>query len=139
MDDAPLADNPAGPDGPEESDVEIQGGLKLIGLQRGEEGWSDRVVQHGCQKGSQHVAHGVRERFRGFERQLDGAVLDVRVDELKAERRGGPGHRRTPFDAIPEWPCSIRHFLHSLLATAPRRVFPALSPRRGRLFRVINY
>ena len=39
--------------------------------------------------------------FRRLERHLNGAVLDVGVDEFEAERGRRTGHRRPAFDAVP--------------------------------------
>ena len=62
MHDTALADDPARPGRPEKPHVEIQRGLKLVGVQGREEGRSHRVVQHGRQKRPEHVAHRTCQR-----------------------------------------------------------------------------
>jgi hypothetical protein len=59
--DASLADNPSGPNRPQEVDVELQGRLELVGLEGREQGRSDRVVEHRGNEGSEHVARRVGE------------------------------------------------------------------------------
>jgi hypothetical protein len=44
MHDTALADDPSRPNRPQEVDVQLQGGLKLVRLEGCEQGWPDRVV-----------------------------------------------------------------------------------------------
>ena len=100
--DAPLADEPSGPHRPQEVDVELEGGLELVRREGGEQGRSHRVVEHRGDEGAEHVAHRVGEGLRRRERELDRALLGIRVDELEPQRGRGARDRRPAFDPIPE-------------------------------------
>jgi hypothetical protein len=106
---ATLAGDPAGPDGPQEVHVELQGRLELVGFQGGQQRRPDGVVQHRRLEGAQHVAGRVGERLGGRERQLDRAGGGVGVDELQSQGRRRARQRRPPVDRIPERSGSSAH------------------------------
>ena len=112
-----FADDSTRPDRPEKPHVQVQGGLKLVGVQGREKRRAHRVVQHGGQKSPQHVAHRIGERFRRLERDLNRAAFHVGLDELETKRGCGPRYRGTSLDTIPEWPGPFRGRLHLLIAS----------------------
>ena len=59
VNDTALGDDPPGSHRAQEAHVELDRRLKLVGLERGQQGWTNRVVEHGgheaptrCRSGS---------------------------------------------------------------------------------------
>jgi len=57
VDDPALCGEAARSHRPQEMHCHVVGGLKLVGLQRREQGRADGVVEHGGHERAQHVAH----------------------------------------------------------------------------------
>jgi hypothetical protein len=79
--------------------AQLQGRLKLIRFQRGEQRRANRVVEHRCDKRAEDIPGWVREVLARRERELDRALLDVGVNELEpsvAAARGIGARPSTP-------------------------------------------
>jgi hypothetical protein len=85
-------DQPARPRGAQEVDLQLQRGCELARLERGDEGWAHRVVEHRREEAALDVAHRVAERGPGVEGDPDRAGGRIDLLDRPAERLG----RRRP-------------------------------------------
>jgi hypothetical protein len=82
--------------------VEVDGGLKLVNLERREERGAHGVEEHRGLEGSEDVAGGIGEVLGAQERELDRPVLDVCIDQFQAQRGGRARQWRPPLRRVPE-------------------------------------
>lgn len=114
---APRADDPARAYRPQKTRVEFQRGLEPVRSECGQKRGTDGVVEHGREKGAQHVPGRVGEVLGRGESQLDGAVVAVRVEDLQPQRGRRPRQRSAPSTTSQNGPD------RSVIAPLPGRAF----------------
>src|SRR6185503_7308643 len=95
-------DQPTRPRGAQEVDLQLQRGCELARLERGDEGWAHRVVEHRREEAALDVAHRVAERGPGVEGEPDRAGGRIDLLDRPAERLGRRRPRDAPGYRVPE-------------------------------------
>lgn len=82
--------------------MQVGSGCELTRAERGDERWTERVVEHRREEASLHDTDGVQELLGRAERHLYRACVRINGDQLPAESVGRRRTGRTAGHDIPE-------------------------------------